>query len=410
MKKPIKTILTIILLAIVAVAVAGFIKFNILQDDIYVEQLDGSIVKANDLEEFVLVTEEGTTALLSYTTPERDIVTLRIDRESYELKSVVSGSGSKYANEDNSVIYWEHQGEATIELAGETTYVVPTIQKADLITFNIAPEKQDCVGVTLMKCLVVNGELFYDSIEGFEFKEGTEYEIVVARTERENVPADASKYTYQRVEVLKSNKQGDPNANKYDLSPLCDDKDQDCTGGDTVCGSGTVVQDGDCVPEKLDDDDDGDSLPIEDEASLVISKEESIKNELTETSWLWKETQYSNDDLVTPSDSTQFVATFSEEGQFSSSTDCNTVGGSYAINDSNLSFGNMFATKMACMDETMEMEYSNMLGEVTSYMIADNGNLVLMLKYDSGSMIFTPQASEAQEATDYNSSQSNKSY
>lgn len=368
MTKLIKTLLLVILLVFVTIAVAGFIKFNIIQDDIYIEQPNGSVVKANDLAEFVLVSEENTAALLSYTTPERDVVTLRIDGEAYELKSVVSGSGSKYASDDNSVIYWEHQNEATIELANETTYVIPTIKKADLLTFTIAPYKKDCVGVAAMKCLIVNGELFYDSIQGFEFAEGTEYEILVARSERENVPADASKYTYRFLETL-------------DSSPV-DAKE---------------------ISYK-----DNNSMTVKEEV-ITKDKVKATPNALTEQSWEWKETQYNNDDLITPTDSNQFVARFSKEGQFSSSTDCNRIGGSYIIDNSDLSLSNLFSTEMACMGETMEIEYSNMLAAVTSYMIDDNGNLILMLKYDSGSMIFTPQTepTKAQEAQDHNASRSN---
>lgn len=362
MNKSIKTILLIILLAIIAVAVAGFIKFNILQDDIYIEQPDGSVAKANDLDEYVLVTEDGTTASISYTSKDKDILTLYVDGETHNLKRAVSGSGAKYTNEDESVVYWEHQGEATIELADGTTYIAPSIQEADILIFSIEPYQKDCIGVGPMKCLIVNGEFFYDSIEGFEFEEGTEYEILVARTERENVPADASIYEYRQVEVLKSNKTDDPN-----------------------------------IISVIDNDSNDESLPIEDESSVVNNENPLAVDGLT---WLWKETQYSNDEIVTPSDSTQFEAQFTNDGQFSSSTDCNTVGGSYILDNNNLSFGNLFSTKMACMNETKEMEYSNMLAEVTSYMIDGSGNLVLMLKYDTGSMIFMPQMSGNQKAID----------
>lgn len=386
----------IIIGIVVIIAIAGFIKFNILQDDIYIQQPDGSVVRAVDIEEYMIVTESGTAGVFSYTSKDKDTATLNIDGEFHQLERVVSASGSKYANEDGSVTYWESQGSATIEMSGETTNV-STIEKADILTFSIAPNKQDCVGVAPMKCLVVNGDLFYDSIEGFEFEEGTEYEITVARTERENVPADASKYKYRRVEVLKSNKQGDPDANKYDFS--IDDLDDDCDD---------PQDDGTC--RAIDDDSDGDSIPIEDEASVVNDENPLAVDGLT---WTWIETQYSNDDVVEAADNTQFVATFLSEGQFSSTTDCNNTFGEYTIEGNNLSFGPLASTKKACLGETQEMEYLNMLSEVTSYMIDDNGRLVLMLKYDTGSMIFTPQSSDstgAQEATNYNSSRSNKNF
>jgi len=76
----------------------------------------------------------------------------------------------------------------------------------EILTFLIEPYKKDCVGIVPMKCMVVNNELFYDTIEGFEFEEGTAYEITVARRKLENVPADASSYAYRLVEILTQQK------------------------------------------------------------------------------------------------------------------------------------------------------------------------------------------------------------
>lgn len=77
-----------------------------------------------------------------------------------------------------------------------------TNEQGDILTFQIAPYTQDCVGVAPMKCLVVNNELFYDNIQGFEYQQGTEYTIKVRRTKRENTPADASAYIYELVEIV----------------------------------------------------------------------------------------------------------------------------------------------------------------------------------------------------------------
>ncbi len=319
-----------------------------------------------------------------------DKMKLSIDNTAYELERIMSASGAKYANEDETVVFWEHQGEASIEING-TTITAESLAGAELLTFSIAPYKKECVGVAPMHCLVVNGELFYDTIEDFIFEEGTAYELTVARIEKENVPADASAYTYRRVEVLKSNKQGDPDAHKYDFGT---------DGQNENCGDGTILQDGDCIPEALDDDSDGDSVPMED-AGVVHSGESIVVEQgtasatklpqaITDKTWFWKETQYANDSVITPADSTSFAATFSEDGQFSSQTDCNTIAGSYEVEDTLITFGPLLSTKMACTGETKETAYAEMLAHVSSYMIAPDGNLILMLKFDSGSMIFTP--------------------
>jgi len=45
-------------------------------------------------------------------------------------------------------------------------------------------------------------EMFYDSIEGFEYQEGTQYKISVTITNIENPPTDASSLKYTLVEIL----------------------------------------------------------------------------------------------------------------------------------------------------------------------------------------------------------------
>ncbi len=76
----------------------------------------------------------------------------------------------------------------------------PMGQQGDVLQFDIAAHTVDCVGVTVMKCLVVNGEWFYDDIEGYSHQEGTAQSICVRRTKRpEPIPQDVGIYVYQKV-------------------------------------------------------------------------------------------------------------------------------------------------------------------------------------------------------------------
>ena len=78
--------------------------------------------------------------------------------------------------------------------------------QSEILTFQIEPYLEDCVGVSPQKCMVVNSELFYDQIQGFEYQEGTEYKITVRQIPvAEPVPQDASAYTYELVEILEEN-------------------------------------------------------------------------------------------------------------------------------------------------------------------------------------------------------------
>lgn len=69
----------------------------------------------------------------------------------------------------------------------------------------IGPELVDCVGVAPMRCMVVDGGLFYDEIEGFEHEAGYRYRIRMERYDPwggEEPPADASAWGYRLVEVV----------------------------------------------------------------------------------------------------------------------------------------------------------------------------------------------------------------
>jgi hypothetical protein len=73
----------------------------------------------------------------------------------------------------------------------------------------IGPELVDCEGgAGPQQCLLISRseggepELFYDSIAGFEFEEGTSYVIDVTLTEVAGPPADGSSLRYDLVEVV----------------------------------------------------------------------------------------------------------------------------------------------------------------------------------------------------------------
>lgn len=123
---------------------------------------------------------------------------------SYDLSEVRSGSGTKYESANGVVSWWEHQGQATLVIAGEAI-MVSSITSAELLTFTVAAEPKKCAGVGQHMCLLVNDQLFYDPIQGFDYVAGTEYELLVARSLRAAVPADASAYTYHLVKVISIN-------------------------------------------------------------------------------------------------------------------------------------------------------------------------------------------------------------
>jgi len=80
----------------------------------------------------------------------------------------------------------------------------------DVRVLYVAPEVAECVGVDVQSCLLVREDpsaewqLFYDTIQGFDYELGTEY---VLEVEVETVPsplADASSLRYRLVRILQS--------------------------------------------------------------------------------------------------------------------------------------------------------------------------------------------------------------
>lgn len=84
----------------------------------------------------------------------------------------------------------------------------PEAEEENVKTIYVGPELVDCVGVAPQQCLQVkeNPEdeytLFYDTIEGFNFEEGYEYELRVREETVENPPADASSVKWTLVEEV----------------------------------------------------------------------------------------------------------------------------------------------------------------------------------------------------------------
>ena len=75
-------------------------------------------------------------------------------------------------------------------------------------TLFVGPALVDCTGVAPQKCMMVmedpakGYQLFYGSIDGFDFQEGYEYELVVRVEKIENPPADASNLKYSLVKIV----------------------------------------------------------------------------------------------------------------------------------------------------------------------------------------------------------------
>lgn len=74
-----------------------------------------------------------------------------------------------------------------------------------ILLVQVGSELVPCDMTESMTCMVVNGDVFHDTIEGFEYEEGFIYRL---RIEREDLypnsepPLDMSRYRYRLVDVV----------------------------------------------------------------------------------------------------------------------------------------------------------------------------------------------------------------
>lgn len=72
----------------------------------------------------------------------------------------------------------------------------------------IASEKRSGYGVGPQSCFLIKykpeekWQYFYSDIQDFDYEPGYEYLLLLQRTERENIPQDASKYIYTLKKII----------------------------------------------------------------------------------------------------------------------------------------------------------------------------------------------------------------
>lgn len=89
----------------------------------------------------------------------------------------------------------------------------------------------------------------------------------------------------------------------------------------------------------------------------------------------------------------KYILRFNDDGNFSFSTDCNTVSGEYKSEGDKLHFLNMYATEMACDREIVERCVKSQLPTVESFKLQDDTVLTLLGK-DSNVLFELRKASD----------------
>lgn len=103
--------------------------------------------------------------------------------------------------------------------------------------------------------------------------------------------------------------------------------------------------------------------------------------------WTWEKATYGDEEVLKPNKTKAFTITFSSTGTFSATTDCNNLMGNYVTDKEKISFKDIASTKKFC-EGSQESNFTKLLTETTSYRFTSFGELILLLKLDSGTVIF----------------------
>jgi heat shock protein HslJ len=312
--------------------------------------------------------------------------------------------------------------------------------EGEMKTVFVGPELVDCVGVAPQKCMLVkeNPEdeytLFYDQIEGFEYEEGYEYELVVQEEQVENPPADASSTRWVLVSVESKEPAGDMDMVQLEgpewvlksylnqEGELVDTLEGTFTSANFIEGQvngnascngyfGGYEMDGNSIsigplastemfcgspPGVMDQEmaflsvmGSASEYKIEAAQLLLLDAngETSLVFDIAEAlalpGSLWNVLAYNNGKggVVSVIIGTEITAYFGEDGQLSGNAGCNNYSAAYEIDGEQIKIGPAAATRMACGEPEgimgQEAEYLAALENVSVYRFEDQQRLIL---------------------------------
>jgi heat shock protein HslJ len=104
--------------------------------------------------------------------------------------------------------------------------------------------------------------------------------------------------------------------------------------------------------------------------------------------WVWQETQMNDGSVLRPTKPGEYALVFNQDNTVFGDTDCNNFSGDYSAGEGNtLTFGPFMSTLMFC-EGSQETEFSQAVSESNQFIFTPVGDLVLLIKFDSGSVIF----------------------
>jgi heat shock protein HslJ len=125
---------------------------------------------------------------------------------------------------------------------------------------------------------------------------------------------------------------------------------------------------------------------------------ETSPGDITQGTWMWQRTEYSDGGAIEASDPSKYTITLLPDGHVTIQADCNTGTGSYLLSDAEFTIQPVAIGLMACSPESQDTIFLRDLGQVVTYMF-DGEQLVLNLQAGGGTMLFSPMPSRALTGT-----------
>ena len=105
--------------------------------------------------------------------------------------------------------------------------------------------------------------------------------------------------------------------------------------------------------------------------------------------WKWQHSRYNNDTESVPSNPDQYTFELLPDGNIGVRADCNRAGGTYRIENQQITIEITHSTMAACPPDSLEQAFLKDLNAAAIYFIRDE-TLYIDMKYDSGTMAFQP--------------------
>ena len=106
---------TLILTTIIVLSFAGYLLIT--NNSNSTSEPEETEIKTSTTGKQVAFQKENEKFTVTYSA-DTDTLFLHYQDATHELERVRSASGAKYASTDGQIVFWEHQGEATIEIDG----------------------------------------------------------------------------------------------------------------------------------------------------------------------------------------------------------------------------------------------------------------------------------------------------